>query len=99
MGDLDRRNEFAKYEQDEALQFRQEIQGNRRIESDDEDDFGPKPMVQSKELFDQKKVSFVQLYFHSFMLCNLFFLFSRLVTEVLYCLEKVLLLLNLFNRI
>lgn len=62
INDMDKRNEFAKFEQDEALQFRDELQArsNRSLndDSDDDDDVGPKPLMQSKELMDNKKVSY-----------------------------------------
>ena len=51
------KNEFARFEQDEAIEFRQQVQAgiNRSMESDDED-FGPKPLMQTQELLTTKKV-------------------------------------------
>jgi len=79
---------FDEFDQDEMSRFRMEVQGGKAAhkagpsggagydsESDDDQDFGPMPMVQPKEYGEDKKVSNVCVFFESICPCILFDLF------------------------
>lgn len=54
---------MTEWEREEALQFKQEVQGDRlranvNDEDDDDDDFGPKPLMAAKDMIDSKPLNY-----------------------------------------
>jgi hypothetical protein len=57
--------EDSNYDKEEAERFRQDVQGNKYDDDEENEDFGPTPLPQPKDYADDKKVnSFIYIYIY-----------------------------------